>query len=310
MRKMKVLCSLWMIACLFMTGCSNDSGDDSKYPSEYPSSPGYSISDLLLATSPGTAVYQDANVIIDYSNASQGYIRVKRLIDNGVRWKLKLTNNDVPLAEGRENPYYDLNKVGEYETFPLVYGNGSYKIEVKNNTYENYYGTMFDPVIKVDLVSEQTPFLYPNQTVDYDQNTKAIEKAFDLCKDDTNDLQRVKTIYDYIVKNIKYDDDKAEKSQNEYILPILDETLETNKGICFDYAALMAAMCRSQHIPCKVVVGDTEIAYHAWVEVWLEGTGWINPEVLFESEEWTRMDPTFTASKADYDSYYNTSKEY
>ena len=38
-------------------------------------------------------------------------------------------------------------------------------------------------------------------------------------------------------------------------LPSVDETLKTKKGICFDYAALMTAMLRSQGIPTKLEIG-------------------------------------------------------
>ena len=43
-------------------------------------------------------------------------------------------------------------------------------------------------------------------------------------------------VYNYVVKNVKYDDEKAQNVQSGY-LPSVDETLKTKKGICFDYAA-------------------------------------------------------------------------
>lgn len=313
MRKKQFLCSILVVLCLIITGCSKTSDDDSKYPTEYPSSPGYSIDDLLLPTSPETQVMRDEQqyVQIDYSNVSLGYIRVKRLLKDDVKMKIQIINESVGSKEDNKFHKYDLNNTfDEYVTFPIAYGNGTYRVMVYKNTYTNHYGSSATETFDVQLQNEQSPFLYPNQTVNYDQTTKTIQMSFDLCKEDTNDLQRIKTIYDYIVKNIKYDDEKSEATKNTYVLPVLDETLETKKGICFDYAALMAAMCRAQHIPCKVVVGDTEIVYHAWVEVWLEGKGWVNPEILFESDEWTRMDPTFDASNANYDGYYKTVFEY
>lgn len=234
---------------------------------------------------------------------------VKRLIDDGIERKLRIEKDGMELSGTQKNYDYSLNKVGVYETFPLIYGSGTYTIGVwsvipgKGKISRGY-----SPKIEVQLDNEQTPFLYPNQVVDYDAASKAVDYSFTLCKEDNNDLKRVKSIYDYIVNNIKYDDDKAEEiiEKNLYMLPEIDKTLEVKKGICFDYAGLMAAMCRAQHIPCKVITGDTTIEYHAWVEVWLEGKGWINPEVLFESDAWTRMDPTFEASGAKYDDYYET----
>ena len=67
-------------------------------------------------------------------------------------------------------------------------------------------------------------------------------------------------------------------------------------GICFDYAALMAGMLRSQGVPCKLVIGYAGDVYHAWISVWSEETGWIEGIVFFDGENWQRMDPTFASS--------------
>ncbi|MBQ2868224.1 MAG: transglutaminase domain-containing protein, partial [Firmicutes bacterium] len=72
--------------------------------------------------------------------------------------------------------------------------------------------------------------------------------------------------------------------------------LEEKKGICFDYAAMMTAMLRSQDVPCKLVVGYAGTAYHAWINVWTEESGWIDAVVFFDGKTWQRMDPTFASS--------------
>ena len=77
-----------------------------------------------------------------------------------------------------------------------------------------------------------------------------------------------------MINNITYDTKKAETVENGY-LPDVDETLETQKGICFDYAALMTSMLRSQGIPTKLQIGYAGKVYHAWISVYLEETGWI-----------------------------------
>ena len=79
-------------------------------------------------------------------------------------------------------------------------------------------------------------------------------------------------------------------------LPVLDEVLAEEKGICFDYAALMTAMLRSQKIPCKLVVGYAGATYHAWISVWTEENGWIDGTIFFDGKVWERMDPTFASS--------------
>ena len=122
-----------------------------------------------------------------------------------------------------------------------------------------------------------------------------MKKSFDLCVNAKTDTDKLKAIYSWIVSNVSYDYDKASSVKSGY-LPSVDSTLSEKKGICFDYAALMTGMLRSQGIPCKLVVGYAGTVYHAWVNVYIEGTGWIANAIFFDGENWTLMDPTFASS--------------
>ena len=77
---------------------------------------------------------------------------------------------------------------------------------------------------------------------------------------------------------------------------VLDTVLDSKKGICFDYAALMCGMLRSQGVPCKLVVGYAGTTYHAWISVWSEQSGWIDGVIWFDGTAWRRLDPTFASS--------------
>ena len=79
----------------------------------------------------------------------------------------------------------------------------------------------------------------------------------------------------------------------------MDSTLKSGKGICFDYAALMTGMLRSQGVPCKLVVGYAGTAYHAWISVYTADTGWLNGIIEFDGNVWTLVDPTFGANTDD-----------
>ena len=48
------------------------------------------------------------------------------------------------------------------------------------------------------------------------------------------------------------------------------------KGICFDYAALMTAMLRSQGIPTKLEIGYSGEVYHAWISTYIDEIGWVD----------------------------------
>ena len=103
-----------------------------------------------------------------------------------------------------------------------------------------------------------------------------------------------------MVNNVTYDTQKASSVTSGY-LPNVDETLATGKGICFDYAALMAAMLRSQGVPIKLVLGYTGDAYHAWLSVYSESEGWIEGKIYFDGNEWKLMDPTFASTGGNSD---------
>jgi transglutaminase/protease-like cytokinesis protein 3 len=58
----------------------------------------------------------------------------------------------------------------------------------------------------------------------------------------------------------------------------------------------MTAMLRSQEIPTKLVIGYTGSVYHAWVNVYIEGQGWVDNVIYFDGHDWKLMDPTFASS--------------
>ena len=114
----------------------------------------------------------------------------------------------------------------------------------------------------------------------------------DGCK---SDLDAVENIYLFVTENIEYDEKKAENIAYGYI-PDVDDTLESKKGICFDYAALMAAMLRSQRIPTKLEVGYSGDIYHAWISCYLKESGWVDNVIEFDGKNWSLMDPTLASN--------------
>ena len=85
-------------------------------------------------------------------------------------------------------------------------------------------------------------------------------------------LKTIKTpqqAYDYIVQNIKYDTEIVPLilAKNYHELRSASRTLETKKGVCYDYSLLFAALCRGNGIECKVVEGLYDEKGHAWNEI-------------------------------------------
>ena len=245
------------------------------------------VDTMLLPVASGTAVKSGKGAEIDYSNVKDGYVMVRYAAANSKRLKVQVA--------GPTTTYnYDL-PTGGWVTFPLSDGNGSYKVSALENTAGNKYAVLASTSFQATLNDEFAPFLRPNQYVDYGSAANTVQKAKELTANISAPLDKVAKIYDFVVGTVSYDYDKAKTVQSGY-LPVLDTVLSTKKGICFDYAALMTGMLRSQGVPCKLVVGYAGTAYHAWVSVWTKETGWIDGVIYFDGTTWQRMDPTFASS--------------
>lgn len=245
-------------------------------------------------SAPGVMIRENDRVTIDYSNSKDGYVMIKC---NNTNKKLKAIIYGPSYSKDKLKYTYNV-RANTWEIFPLTDGNGKYTIGVYENISGTKYSTMISADINVTLTDEFAPFLRPNQYVNYEIAPNSVKKAEELCGDTDDVLKKVELIFDYAVNNLTYDEEKAKTVKSGYI-PNLDDTLKTQKGICFDYASLMTGMLRSQGIPCKLVFGYAGKVYHAWVSVWTEETGWIDGTLFFDGNTWHRMDPTFTSSGKD-----------
>lgn len=273
------------IFCLLLGGCSGSSSASRK---EHSGTPRDSTPRVLTPSADGVTVYQNDFASIDASNTSQGYVMVKY---NGTNEKVKLR-----ITCPDQSCYtYLISDRGAYDTFPLTAGNGSYALQVLENVAGDTYTVSLAQSINVSIEDEFLPFLYPNQYVNFHTDSKAVSKGSDLAKDTYSDLDVVQNIYNYVIKNISYDTEKAQNVSYGYV-PDVDDTLSSKKGICFDYAALMTSMLRSQNIPTKLEVGYSGDAYHAWISTYIDDKGWVDDIIQFNGNTWQIMDPTLAAT--------------
>lgn len=273
------------IFCLLLGGCSGSSSASRK---EHSGPPRDSTPKVLTPSADGVTVYQNDFASIDASNTSQGYVMVKY---NGANEKVKLQ-----ITCPDQSCYtYLISDRGAYDTFPLTAGNGSYTLQVLENVAGDTYTVSLAQSINVSIEDEFLPFLYPNQYVNFHADSKAVSKGSDLAKDTYSDLDVVQNIYNYVIKNISYDTEKAQNVSYGYV-PDVDDTLSSKKGICFDYAALMTSMLRSQNIPTKLEVGYSGDAYHAWISTYIDDKGWVDDIIQFDGDTWQIMDPTLAAT--------------
>ena len=251
---------------------------------------GQAAMDLYLdIDAPGTLEEKSDLGVIDYSNTEKGYVMMEYTGNTDHKLKAQVI--------GPETTYTYTIYPGVMEAFPLSDGNGSYNFTIFENVEGKKYAMILTAVSDVELEDEFAPFIRPNQYVNYMDAPETRKFAAELCNGVEDTTEIVKKVYDYVIENLSYDDELAENVQSGY-LPDLDSVLTSGKGICFDYAALMTGMLRSLGIPCKLVVGYAGDAYHAWISVWVDGTGWVDNIVYFDGTSWQRMDPTFASAGA------------
>ena len=314
MRQFKKWIALALIAVFLVSGCGtqttaetvdeNTSFPEELYSVEYvvedalaepmvPLSGAPASATMKLPEASGTIVYggnsKSKGVVVDASNTQYGYVMVK--YDGNSDAKKKVI---VQCPNGTKYTY-NLNKKGEYESFVLSGGDGKYSIGVYENVEGTKYSTLFTQALDVKLENQFAPFLSSNQYVSFTTDSAAVKKAAELTAGLSDELAKVQAVYHFVIGNITYDKVEAQTVQSGY-LPDVDEVLATKKGICFDYAALMASMLRSQNIPTKLVVGYTGTAYHAWISTYTTESGWVEGVIFFDGTTWKLMDPTFASS--------------
>jgi len=274
------------------------------YKEKTPSSgTGKPAAPVLLPSAPGESTESGKYAHVDYSNLSQGYIMVSFTGASGKRARCMVTK------DGQSNTY-DLHTDGRLETIPMSLGDGEYAIafyqfsHVDPASGQELWLTGLKLTLTVKLENEFLPFLYPNQyAADYNADSEVVAKARELCKNASNDVEKVDAVYRYVITNFKYDGDKAKALTNNEIIPywpVVDETLAANKGICWDFAAVMVAMLRSQGVPVKLVTGTTSLTAgsHAWIQVYIQGAGWVSYKIGVNSKTWNLLDPTFAATSS------------
>lgn len=255
---------------------------------------------LYQPVADGIETYSCNVATLDTSHTADGYM-IADYYGTNEKVKLQITGPDAVTYT------HDLH--GGQEVFPLTAGSGSYTIGVFENTSGTQYATAMSQTIEVSLSDPLLPFLYPSQYVNFTPNSPAVEKASELSYSANSDIEVVENIYNYIINEYTYDYDKASTVKNGY-LPNVDEIFASQTGICFDYAAVITTMLRSQNIPTRLEVGYMEDQYHAWISVYMKDEGWINGVISFDGSNWNMLDPTFASTSSSPSSFTADEKKY
>lgn len=276
---------LILIPVLLFTGCGS-SGSDPDEP------PVYSPLQVLVPEAPGKKTLGTSPLVLDISDTDQGYLTaVSDSTD-------QMMNVQLTAEDGVVYSYFI--SPGESAVIPFSSGSSTYQVSCYQQISDSQYAALYADNLEIKLANEFLPFLYPNQYVNFTPDSEASKLALSMVSEDTSDIDALQIIYNYVVSHVTYDYDLADTVASGY-LPNVDETLQTGKGICFDYAALTAAMLRSCDIPCKLQIGYAGDIKHAWINVYIRSRGWVDKAVEFSGDSWSRMDPTFDSNSEDKD---------
>ncbi|MBR2823625.1 MAG: transglutaminase family protein [Clostridia bacterium] len=246
------------------------------------------LSEMLLPAA-GKKTKSKDGLTLDISHADQGYVMAKAA-KSKKRLKLRVKVEDHTLN-------YDLNTEGEYEVFPLQYGDGKYTFTLYKNVSGKKYAEEGKISLTVSLADPNLPFLYPNQYVNYNADTLCVQEAEKICGGMADQRQIYETVCDYVSTHFAYDYIKS-VSVKTGTMPDLDGAWEKHMGICQDLSAITVAMLRSQGVPAKMEIGNLNgTVYHAWV------TAVVNGEDEF-------FDPTAAINAVNKDAMYTLERYY
>lgn len=193
------------------------------------------------------------------------------------------------------NPYLETSQVYKYLCKEAI-------IPITNSRLSkqlpNIIGNSFKIVTQETKPGSTTPGIANGKTIIYyngvtlDEGIKSNAEidnfARKLTANQTNTMNKAKILYNWVGKNVSYDEDKArEVMANDFNVESgAIPTFNTRKGICFDYACLYAAMCRANGIKVRIITGEgfngVSWVSHAWNQVYIPESGkWINVDTTF-----------------------------
>ena len=196
----------------------------------------------------------------------------------------------------KDDVVYIYNLVSGIETLPLQMGSGQYTVTVLGSNDGRRFRLLSEKTINV-TIKENAVYLSSSQTVNWNDESEVAILAKELTKDAETDREKLEAIHTYVVKNVRYDYQKATSLPKGYI-PNSETTLAEGSGICSDFAAITASMLRSVDVPTKLVKGYSSYTpvYHAWNEVLID-------------EQWVVVDASTDSIYVDYNVAYSLEKD-
>ena len=225
------------------------------------------------------------SIIINYANPGSSQIRAQFSANGG-------KNNVVLKADGTN------------ESFAPQHGSGNYSVQIlkRISPTDNRYTTVKTVTVNVSVSDTPStsssgatsttpttyngPYLGSSSEVNWSASLACVKKAQELTSGKKTNSEKAKAIHSYLAQRLTYDVEIFRRqSLPAGYKPSPDNTYRSQSGICYDFSALFAAMCRSVGVPTKLVKGyaDMVSGYHAWNEVDMDGK-WIVVDLSVDAQ--------------------------
>jgi transglutaminase-like putative cysteine protease len=178
---------------------------------------------------------------------------------------------------GNKIYYWDFEKLPAKDTYKV-------KIRYRTEVFEVYSDIDPEKIGPYDMQSEEYQ-LYTRSTYTTNINPEIRELSQTAVGNETNPYLKVKRIFEFVIRNMRYKDIKRERGSGiESILSfsfIDSETGERHfEGICDHYSLLFVAMCRAAGIPAR---GETGIvSWGPWIK---------EKDIVFDDNRHTQLSP-------------------
>lgn len=154
---------------------------------------------IVLLVNASAVLGNTLNTSIDQSQLAKGIVSVGYTSQKSAQTKVMISKGNVKYT-------YNLESNNQ---FPLQLGDGLYNISVLENVQGNKYRVVAQEEVAFKAKQPNEVFLQSIQIINWNTNMSAVKKAKELTKNAKNDQEKVAAIYQYIVQNIKYDENKA-----------------------------------------------------------------------------------------------------
>lgn len=271
----------------------------SSMASSTPTSPPVESNPPNVETTVTTQRTSNSYGYIDTTEALNGCFTICYTKDSDVKLRCHVIG---PTSDENANYSYVLT-TGKPAVIPLTQGDGVYRLQLCEQNEGTNYWVRLETSYTLHLSDPLAPWRASTTYIPWKSSPVTTAAAALICQNYNTDTEKIKAINTFITQLLSYDHDKANIVTG--IDPDLPDDILTNqKGICIDYAVLMAAMCRAQNIPCKLVIGQIgageNAPEHAWVEAYTVTDGFV------------RYDPTFHdgLTEKQYQAYVTDDENY